>query len=130
MFPSWWPVKSYDAMSELEIQQLIQFNAIAESDAVTLYSKKHDISSFIGCCQHSNVTLADWLGAGDDEFSRIYGLPDIAKKALAQEVSLLAQQINRERTEQEQKLKLEQQTLNKGLDLGKANTSFGRIFGN
>ena len=74
------------------------------------------------------VSVADWFGLAEDTFFKHYGLPDAIKKAIAFEVTRIAEERSSNLRKQEQEAKMARENFNGQLNFGSSNSTIQKLF--
>jgi hypothetical protein len=121
--PPAWLFKDEDQFERFQKAIVLQ-----EIEEIEYFSKRYDLSGYVSLNQMSPISLTEWLGSGDS-FTRLYGLPNIIKKALSHQASEIARQIDQKRKEQQDELMAHQRDFNTSLNFGSSNSSVNKVFG-
>jgi hypothetical protein len=63
-----------------------------------------DINGYIVACSQMNLTINDWIGLHGDPFYKMFGLPDLVKRALKSAASKANEEIRSRREEEINKI--------------------------
>ena len=104
IFPDWYPTPRWD-ITVSEFEKLKVRREIIFRDAAEILRKKYDIPGLVSINQFTKVSLEEWFGTGEDDFTRLYGYPNLVYQALALEVENLSRELKNRQSEQELKNK-------------------------
>lgn len=120
------PKHFFDTSQEAESFSAQQYFR-SQNDAERL-AKKYDIASLVAINQLMPVSVADWFGLAEDTFFKHYGLPDAIKKAIAFEVTRIAEERSSNLRKQEQEAKMARENFNGQLNFGSSNSTIQKLF--
>ena len=119
------PILSGYTQEELEVE-LGQRELIRIRDVKQLIIDL-DLNGYIEACSQLDLSIHDWIGFGDDPFTKAFGLPDLIKDALKYAARQVNREIQKRREEEMADFKL--RSLNPTKALGQMkNNSMDRIF--
>lgn len=127
--PEWYPIDRRYLFATPEEAERYSFNQHFRMDAEDEYfSKRYDIASLVAINQLMPISATEWLGLGEDQFTKTYGLPEPIKRAIAFEVAKIGRERESKQREQQQELKLEQTEFSGRLNFGPPNSSFSKVY--
>lgn len=59
-----------------------------------------DLNGYIIACSQANLSINDWIGLHGDPFYKMFGLPDLVKRALKSAASKANEDIRKKREEE------------------------------
>lgn len=62
--------------------------------------KDLDLEGYVVACSQCHLTINDWVGFHGDPFYKMFGLPDLVKRALKKVASMTNEEIRKKREEE------------------------------
>ena len=93
------------------------------------FSERYNIPGFVSICDLSNVTLTEWLGLDLSGYLSKFGIPTIILEAVVDAVDIKAKAIRDKQEDARRQMELQAINTGTSLNLGRPNSSFGRVYG-
>lgn len=87
-------------------------------------SRDLDIDGYITACSQMSLSINDWIGLHGDPFYRLFGLPDLVKRALKNSAAKVNEEIRKKREEELSKISSSALTVNRHSTISGANSSY------
>ncbi len=122
-------VAPWSGWTKSEIEEYQVALALKKMSDIKHFSTLYNLKGFVSSSDFCRISLNEWLGITPDHSFNRFGIPRIILETIIHEADNKARDIQRQQENNKRQMELQALGTSGTLNLGKPNSSFGRVYG-